>query len=119
MYKRQGLLHRENGLGLTLSFENALLFDGIGTEDGGFLFALGGGDGGLLLTCLLYTSKGLPDISLLEPLAAALGVSVLELMQGEPIINRNQMCIRDRGSTLTPVSIEELFVLMVKGENVR
>ena len=30
------------------------------------------------------TAKGLPDISLLEPLAAALGVSVLELMQGEP-----------------------------------
>ena len=28
------------------------------------------------------TAKGLPDISLLEPLAAALGVSVLELMQG-------------------------------------
>ena len=27
------------------------------------------------------TAKGLPDISLLEPLAAALGVSVLELMQ--------------------------------------
>ena len=36
------------------------------------------------------TAKGLPDISLLEPLAAALGVSVLELMQGEPIINRNR-----------------------------
>ena len=31
------------------------------------------------------TAKGLPDISLLEPLAAALGVSVLELMQGEPV----------------------------------
>ena len=28
------------------------------------------------------TARGLPDISLLEPLAAALGVSVLELMQG-------------------------------------
>ena len=36
------------------------------------------------------TAKGLPDISLLEPLAVALGVSVLELMQGEPIINRNR-----------------------------
>ena len=36
------------------------------------------------------TAKGLPDISLLEPLAAALGVSVLELMQGEPVINRNR-----------------------------
>lgn len=36
------------------------------------------------------TAKGLPDISLLEPLAAALGVSVLELMQGEPVINLNR-----------------------------
>ena len=36
------------------------------------------------------TAHGLPDISLLEPLAAALGVSVLELMQGEPVINRNR-----------------------------
>ena len=35
------------------------------------------------------TSRGLPDISLMEPLAAALGVSVMELMSGEPIINRN------------------------------
>ena len=36
------------------------------------------------------TAKGLPDIALLEPLAAALGVSVLELMQGEPVVNRNR-----------------------------
>ena len=36
------------------------------------------------------TAHGLPDISLLEPLAAALGVSVLELMQGEPVVNRNR-----------------------------
>ena len=36
------------------------------------------------------TARGLPDISLLEPLAAALGVSVLELMQGEPVVNRNR-----------------------------
>ena len=35
------------------------------------------------------TGKGLPDISLLQPLAAALGISVLELMSGEQIINRN------------------------------
>ena len=35
------------------------------------------------------TSRGLPDISLMEPLAAALGVSVMELMSGEPVINRN------------------------------
>ena len=35
------------------------------------------------------TGKGLPDISLLQPLALALGVSVIELMNGEHIINRN------------------------------
>lgn len=35
------------------------------------------------------TSKGLPDISLLQPLAQALGISVIELMNGEPIINKN------------------------------
>ena len=35
------------------------------------------------------TARGLPDISLLQPLAAALGVSVIELMNGEPIVNRN------------------------------
>ena len=35
------------------------------------------------------TGKGLPDISLLQPLAQALGVSVIELMNGEHIINRN------------------------------
>ena len=36
------------------------------------------------------TAKGLPDISLLEPLAAALGVSVNELMDGKQIVNRNK-----------------------------
>ena len=35
------------------------------------------------------TGKGLPDISLLQPLAQALGVSVIELMNGEPVANRN------------------------------
>ena len=35
------------------------------------------------------TSRGLPDITLLQPLAQALGVSVIELMNGEPITNRN------------------------------
>ena len=35
------------------------------------------------------TAKGLPDISLLQPLAQALGISVIELMNGEHIINRN------------------------------
>ena len=35
------------------------------------------------------TAKGLPDISLLQPLAQTLGVSVIELMNGEHIINKN------------------------------
>lgn len=35
------------------------------------------------------TAKGLPDISLLQSLAAALGISVIELMNGEHIINKN------------------------------
>ena len=35
------------------------------------------------------TAKGLPDISLVEPLSKALGVSVMELMSGEAIINKN------------------------------
>ena len=35
------------------------------------------------------TAKGLPDISLLQPLAQVLGISVIELMNGEHIINKN------------------------------
>lgn len=35
------------------------------------------------------TAKGLPDISLIEPLSAALGVSVMELMSGDTVINKN------------------------------
>jgi len=35
------------------------------------------------------TAKGLPDISLLQPLAQALGISLIELMNGTPITNRN------------------------------
>ena len=35
------------------------------------------------------TAKGLPDITLLQPLAEALGISVIELMNGEHITNRN------------------------------
>lgn len=36
------------------------------------------------------TGKGLPDISLIEPLAEALSVSVIELMSGDFIINTNK-----------------------------
>ena len=35
------------------------------------------------------TAKGLPDISLLQSLAQTLGISVIELMNGERIINKN------------------------------
>ena len=35
------------------------------------------------------TAKGLPDITLLQPLAQALGISVIELMNGEHVTNRN------------------------------
>lgn len=36
------------------------------------------------------TAKGLPDISLLQPLASALDTSVIELMNGERIVNQNR-----------------------------
>lgn len=35
------------------------------------------------------TAKGLPDITLIEPLSQALGVSVMELMSGETVVNKN------------------------------
>ncbi|MBR3751292.1 MAG: helix-turn-helix domain-containing protein [Clostridia bacterium] len=35
------------------------------------------------------TAKGLPDITLMEPLAKALGVSVMELMSGFEVVNKN------------------------------
>lgn len=35
------------------------------------------------------TGKGLPDLTLIDPLAKALGVSVMELMSGEAVTNRN------------------------------
>ena len=35
------------------------------------------------------TAKGLPDISLIEPLSKALGVSVMELISGDTVINKN------------------------------
>ena len=36
------------------------------------------------------TAKGLPDITLLQPLATALDTSIIELMNGEQIINQNR-----------------------------
>ncbi len=38
------------------------------------------------------TGKGLPDISMIQSLAEALGVSVIELMSGENVTNRNKSC---------------------------
>ncbi len=36
------------------------------------------------------TGRGLPDVTLLEPLADALGISVIELFSGDPVRNRNR-----------------------------
>ena len=36
------------------------------------------------------TGRGFPDVSLLEPLAKALGISVIELLSGERVTNRNR-----------------------------
>ena len=43
------------------------------------------------------TAKGLPDISLLQPLAQVLGISVIELMNGQHITNRNRSANMLRG----------------------
>lgn len=36
------------------------------------------------------TGKGLPDVSLIEPLSRSLGVSVMELMSGDTVTNKNR-----------------------------
>ena len=36
------------------------------------------------------TGRGYPDITLIEPLSAALGVSVMELLAGEDVVNTNK-----------------------------
>lgn len=36
------------------------------------------------------TAKGLPDISLIQSLASALGVSVMELLSGDAVMNQNK-----------------------------
>lgn len=36
------------------------------------------------------TAKGLPDIALIEPLANALSISVMELMTGDTVVNKNK-----------------------------
>ncbi len=43
------------------------------------------------------TGQGFPDISLLEPLAGSLGISVIELLSGEDVTNRNLSSNMTRG----------------------
>ena len=43
------------------------------------------------------TGRGYPDITLLEPLAGALGISVIELLSGEDVRNRNSSAHMGRG----------------------
>ena len=43
------------------------------------------------------TGAGFPDISLLEPLAEALGISVIELLSGEDVRNENRSCNMEKG----------------------
>ena len=43
------------------------------------------------------TGRGYPDISLLGPLAEALGISVIELLSGEDVRNRNRSADMRRG----------------------
>ena len=42
------------------------------------------------------TGRGFPDIGLVEPLAKALGISVIELLSGADIINRTRTADRSR-----------------------
>lgn len=43
------------------------------------------------------TGRGFPDVSLLEPLARALGISVPELLSGEQVVNANRAANLLRG----------------------
>ena len=43
------------------------------------------------------TGAGFPDISLIEPLAEALGISVIELLSGEDVRNENRACNMEKG----------------------
>lgn len=43
------------------------------------------------------TGKGYPDITLIEPIASALGISVMELMSGCDVTNQNRSANLNRG----------------------
>ena len=56
------------------------------------------------------TGKGYPDISLLEPLVRALGISLIELMSGDEVRNRNRSANMFKG---------EFYVCPVCGNVIR
>jgi len=56
------------------------------------------------------TGKGLPDITLLEPLSAALNVSVAELLNGNAIVNSNRSANMLRSSLyVCPICSNVIF----------
>ena len=62
------------------------------------------------------TGKGYPDISLLEPLAAALYISVIELLNGQSVSNRNRAGNMIRGKWyVCPVCGNVLFAAVGAG----
>lgn len=56
------------------------------------------------------TGKGLPDITLVEPLAKALGVSVMELMSGDTVTNKNKAGNMLRSGSMSARSAEISFI---------
>ena len=56
------------------------------------------------------TGQGFPDISLLEPLASVLGISLIELLSGADIQNENRACDMKKG---------EFYVCPVCGNVIR
>ncbi len=56
------------------------------------------------------TGQGFPDISLLEPLASVLGISLIELLSGADIQNKNRACDMKKG---------EFYVCPVCGNVIR
>ncbi len=56
------------------------------------------------------TGRGLPDITLLEPLAKEIGVSIAELLSGQPVVNSNRAGNMLRGSfSVCPICGNVLF----------
>ena len=61
------------------------------------------------------TAKGLPDISMLQPLAQTLGVSVIELMDGRQIVNKNVSANMMRGKFYVCPICGNLIQLALQG----